>query len=191
MLPFMPATPLPPYRTGSRDVPPSLRVAQMMVGALAAGVLLFAGIVGLGPTLGIGPFAPAPPPPVPAGPPGASPATPPLLLMWAATGFGVLVMWLILRGVLLNQARRQWAGGPQDEAAGRQIVQAYVIRSILWAALLEGWGLFGCVTAMITGHVAVLAGPIAAVAAMLAAMPSPARLGAYVSKVTGRDVREA
>lgn len=170
-------------------MPPSLRVAQMMVGALAAGVLLFAGVVGLGPTLGIGPAAP--PPPVPTGPPGASPTTPPLLLTWAATGFGVLVMWLILRGVLLNQARRQWASGPQDEAAGRQIVQAYVIRSIFWAALLEGWGLFGCVTAMITGHIAVLAGPIAAAVAMLAAMPSPARLGAYVAKVTGRDVREA
>ncbi|MFN7022840.1 MAG: hypothetical protein ACK4WH_16195, partial [Phycisphaerales bacterium] len=86
---------------------------------------------------------------------------------------------------------RQWASRLPDETSGRQIVQGYVIRSILWAALLEGWGLFGCVTAMITGHIAVLAGPIAAVAAMLAAMPSPARLGAYVAKVTGRDVREA
>lgn len=174
--------PAPVFTSGSRDVPPSLRVAQMMVGALAGGVLLFAGIVGLGVLRLAGP---------PVGLPAPPPASQPVLGLWAAMGFAVALMWLILRGVLLKQARQRWAAGPQDESAGRQIVQGYVARTLLWAALLEGWGLVGCVAAMTTGQMAVLAGPIAAATAMLWAMPSPARLGAYVARVTGRDVRAA
>ncbi len=166
--------------------PPSLRVAQILVAALASGVMLFTAFVGLGPALGLRPAGPAP-----AITPPNSPGISPLIGLWVAMGFGVLVVWLILRGVLLMQARTKWTSGPQDEAAGRALVQAFVIRTILWAALLEGWGLFGAVTAMTTGQIIILTGPIAAVFAMFVAFPTPARLAAFAARVTGRAVQTA
>lgn len=80
------------------------------------------------------------------------------------------------------------AKGKDEKEVASLVGQAYVGGCILRAALLEGPGLFGAVTVLLTGNSLGLVVAGAALAIMLATFPSHDRLVRHVEKAMGRSV---
>jgi hypothetical protein len=155
--------------------PATLRPVQIVVGMLAFGCLAFSAFAAFQHLTGRVQPQPGPAQPMP--------------LIWAVTGMGELVAWVVLRQGLLKQTRRTWETSSHDEAAVRRLVVAFTMFVIIRAALIEGWSLLGAMTFLISGIWSILAGPALGVFLLLITWPTETALRGFLSKATGGEVR--
>ena len=80
------------------------------------------------------------------------------------------------------------AKGQDEKVVASLVAQAYLTGCVLRAAMLEGPGLFGAVTVLLTVYSLGLLVAGAALAIMLATFPSRDRLVRHVEKAMGRSV---
>lgn len=108
--------------------------------------------------------------------------------MWGASA---LAGTLLRRGMLASMRRsRDWAALPEDDRRA-QLASPFATRSILWAALLEGPGLFGVVVLLMTGSVVALIPTFLSVCGILLDLPTPTRFERYVAAVVGIEGESA
>lgn len=157
----------------SAGVAPGLRPAQIVSLALVAGMASFAVIVGILQQTG-------------SMKPSVSQRGGLFLIAGAAIwATSALAGTFVQRAMLASTRRsRDWSALPADDARSA-LVQPFSIRSILWAALLEGPGLFGVTILMLTGSVVALIPTFLSVLGILASFPTEARFERYVREVTG------
>ncbi len=80
------------------------------------------------------------------------------------------------------------AKGKEEKEVASLVGQAYLTGCVLRAAMLEGPGLFGAVTVLLTGNSLGLLVAGVALAMMLATFPSHDRLVRHVERAMGRSV---
>lgn len=80
------------------------------------------------------------------------------------------------------------AKGKDERTVASIVAQAYVSGCVVRAAMLEGPGLFGAVTVLLSGNSLGLLVAGAAIGIMLATFPSHDRLVRHVEKALGRSV---
>lgn len=104
-----------------------------------------------------------------------------VLLLSGATA-GTLIPATIMARAL------EKAKGKDEQEVASLVGQAYLTGCVLRAALLEGPGLFGAVTVLLTGNSLGLLVAGVAVVIMLATFPSHDRLVRHVERAMGRSV---
>ncbi|MCC7388431.1 MAG: hypothetical protein IT431_06645 [Phycisphaerales bacterium] len=153
----------------------------LVIGALLMGVLLFGAVATMqtlnAPQTGGGGAAPS-------GVPGAtSPDV--LLFTLAVVTLSGITGYFVVGSVAVTQARRAWERRRDDEQGSLAIAQTLFVTTILRAALVESFGLFGGVLLLLQGAMLAWA-PIGACIVLLASlMPAGSRLARLEEAATG------
>ncbi|MBX3404622.1 MAG: hypothetical protein KF699_14520 [Phycisphaeraceae bacterium] len=164
-----------------------VRTTQIIVFALIAGMMLFAGVAYF-----VGPTTtppPPPPPPLPAGAvaPAAGPFGnfDPLLLLLGAMIIGQLPVHAVM-GMAINKQASQIAARMSGDPASRDLAlsRLWFNSIILRAALAEGAGLLAGVILLLNGEMIALAGVAFAAVVMLMLIPSRGKLENWLQRVT-------
>lgn len=160
-----------PQQQQQQQLDAIVRTSQIILAALAMGIVMFAGIV----LLGI---------------PGDKPAEGRLLSMIAvAVGASNLVLCLVVPGVIAAGNRRKIAAGAwpaaEQPAAGAQtdfgrLAMVYQVKMIIGAALLEGGCFLALCAYMIERQLSSLAVAAVLLAALLAHFPTRRRVEAWI-----------
>ncbi len=150
------------------SVEQAVRSAQVVVGALVAGLIMFGVVVEA--VLRAG-----------AAQPGLGDVLLPVLgvLYLGAGGASVA-----LPRIMLSRAMVQVGGLGPDEAA-RALAPAYLTSCILRGALLEGPGLFGLVIVMLTGNPLAYVAPALSVLMLVGTFPGRGRFDDLVERARG------
>jgi hypothetical protein len=129
-----------------QDCPAPLRPLPILIGALSFGMLAFTGVAAfLAATRGA----------TMAGSPNH------LLIVLALLGVSEFLAYHLAIRPLLTKKVRETAAGVQDpEARDVALSQQFVVKTILSAALLEGWGLFGAVIVLIQAQWLAITAPV-------------------------------
>jgi hypothetical protein len=103
-----------------------------------------------------------------------------LAVLWPTT----TGMSVIMKQMMIKQARAKWesSGGGEEE----DLMPSYQVTTIIRAALLEGPGLFGAITYMLTGNVLALIAPALSLAGLGLIFPSEDKFRDFARSVTGR-----
>lgn len=153
-------------------VQPQLRTAQILVGALLAGVATFAAVVASLVASG-----------------SLKPQQPDLVLplgVGLAALFVAGVVAAVGVGRLVVRANREaWAKHPDPEPD--LMLMPFVSLTIMRAAFLEGPAILGVVALLLTGEWAMLAGTVLGAAGLLLIMPTRDRFDAFIQNVSGRQ----
>lgn len=155
----------------------------VLVGALLMGVLLFSLFaIFLGPGVAQGGGSGSGP--APSGAPGATSPDVLLLALGVITLSGI-TGYFVVGSVAVTQARRAWERRRDDEQGRLAIAQTLFMTTILRAALVESFGLFGSVLLLLQGAMLAWA-PIGACIVLLASlMPAGSRLARLEEAATG------
>lgn len=163
-----------------------VRTAQIILFALIAGMVMFAGVAHfVGPTTP----PPPPPPPLPVGtvPPAAGPFgdIDPLLLVLGAMIIGQLPV-LAMMGMAINKQASQIAARMNADSDARDLAlsRLWFNSIIMRAALAEGAGLLAGVILLLKGETIALAGVAFAVVVMLLLIPTRGKLENWLQRVT-------
>ena len=156
-----------------RRGPGELLTLQMIVGALAMGVALFAAVALVIDVAG----------------PEADPELANVLLaVLASMAVALIPVYFLVRRSFLSAARGQLAQREDRGRPGRgaelTIPEPIRILTIIGAALAESVGLFGTVIYMVTKAQLALIAPAVALVAILACMPTRGRLEALLESLT-------
>ena len=156
-----------------RRGPGELLTLQMIVGALAMGVALFAAVALVIDVAG----------------PEADPELANVLLaVLAFMAVGLIPVYFLVRRSFLSAARGQLAQREDRGRPGRgaelTIPEPIRILTIIGAALAESVGIFGTVIYMVTKAQLALIAPAVALVAILACMPTRGRLEALLESLT-------
>jgi len=149
-----------------------LRQIQIVCAALAMGMLAAAAVCGGLAYAGV----------VPAN--GA--LTPPLAGFVALSFPAAVLLGIAVGSSLAQQARLRWLRAPDpDESEGVAAFEdAFARASLLRVATLEGFGLLGAVSALLTGHLLFLIAPAMAVLGIGLVFPTESKLRAFVDRLT-------
>jgi hypothetical protein len=103
-----------------------------------------------------------------------------LTVLWPTTAG----MSFVMKGVMAKQARAKWdaSGGGEEE----DLMPSYQATTIIRAALLEGPGLFGAITYLLTGNALALIAPALSLAGLGLIFPSEDKFRDFARSVTGR-----
>lgn len=163
--------------TQTKTAAEQMRVLPALVGAMAAGVVLF-GVVtvflwltGAEERGGTGGEA--------AGIPG---------VMWIALGAVTLagvVGFIVVGAAARTRARRVWESREDDAAGHAGLVRLLMVSTIARAALAEGFGLFGGVLVLVYGELLPLAVLALGVVMMATLLPAGSRLRSLEEAATG------
>jgi len=166
-----------------------IRVVQIIVGALMAGVVVFAGyVIFCAPTnQAAGPAAGAPAAPVAAAP------TPVLSIAAVAIFAAALLMWAIVPNRLADAQVAKIAAGtwtPQASESGppramtdsEKLLAVFTTKATIAAALLEGPAFLGSAAYMIERHAFTLGVAAWAVALMVITFPTRDRVVGWLEK---------
>jgi hypothetical protein len=156
-----------------QTLPPTFKAKQAMVMAFAGGVGMLAVVVSI--LLASGQLKPA------------APDMANVLGLVLACMLPVSIGAAVLGPrFAVARARARWEARADDASGERAIFDAFVGVSIVQAALIEGWGILGGVTLLLTGQWWALAAPVLAVALILTrAVPTRDRLMEFAYNVTG------
>lgn len=99
-------------------------------------------------------------------------------------GLSMLAAWPLIRRAHFATGRRVWQSPEPVDARERKLFNGYSVLATLRAALAEGFGLFGLVTFFLTAQWPALIAPAAAVAFIVATMPSQSRYERFLESVT-------
>jgi len=120
----------------------------------------------------------------------ADPLATRLLLALVAVGVAEIPLYLVLRGQILAQIRRQLGADgvaalapAEASASGPSVPRALSGLVILGAALAEGFGLFGTVVYFVTRAGPALAAPVIAIPLLVFLYPTEARLRALAEQL--------
>jgi len=104
-----------------------------------------------------------------------------LAILWPVTAGASL----LIKGAMVKQARTRWEaeGGSGDDNA---LFPHFMSMTIVRAALLEGPGLFGAVTYLMTGKPLALIAPALSIAALGLMFPTEEKFRELVRSVTGK-----
>ena len=159
-----------------------VRTLPIIVGALMMGLVVF-GVVLVVLTLGAG-AGPA----APAGVPGGGQASGSFGVLYvvlgvlAATGIGG---YFVMGGVARTQVRRAWESRENDEAGKAAIVNTLVMTTIVRAALVESFGIFGGTLVLLTGSLLPLVAMGLSVLMVATLLPVRSRLRTLEEAATG------
>jgi hypothetical protein len=140
---------------------PPIKNPQIILAALAGGVLVFTGVAV---ALRLAGMTPAP---------GDTPKL--LALALLALVAGEIPLYLMLRRVFLGPVRARRDESLELVKSGRIPLQLQTL-AILGAALAEGAGLLGVITVLLGGPWLVLAAPLLAIVLIVLQIPTRARL---------------
>lgn len=163
----------------SSGQPMTLRVAQMLVGALMLGLLAFSGVVaflalsGLAPASGTATSAASAP----------QAFTNLLIGVMAAMTLACAIAGFVLRSVITTAARKQAEAGVAF--AEPQLLARFQTATILRAALAEGPALFAAVIVLLTGDWRALFGAAFGLLMLAAIFPLRGRFENFVRTVKG------
>jgi hypothetical protein len=103
-----------------------------------------------------------------------------LAVLWPVTAGASL----LIKGAMMKQARTRWEaeGGGDDSALFPHFMSMTIVR----AALLEGPGLFGAVTYLLTGNALALIAPALSIAGLGLMFPTEEKFRDFVRSVTGK-----
>lgn len=149
-----------------------LRQSQIICGALAAGLLAMAVVLGGFAHAGIVTTVPG--------------LLPPLAGAVALALPTAVLLGVAIRSSMLQQARLAWLR-ERDANAGESIVRfeaVYARASIVQSALLEGFGLLGGVGALVTGQLLFLAAPAIAIVGIGLVFPTEMKFRALADRLT-------
>lgn len=154
-----------------------LRILPILVAAMMAGMVVFAGIAAA-----VGPVGGAPPTGSPT--PQAMRAET-LLAILGVLLAACLAAFFVIGRTAQGQARRAWESRADDEDGRARLVAVLLTSTIVRAGLVEGPGLFACVIVLLTGNLLPLAVAALAVGVMASLLPVRARLARLEEAATG------
>ncbi|GIK19948.1 MAG: hypothetical protein DYG93_11945 [Leptolyngbya sp. PLA2] len=166
---------MPHFSTPSSPLDDQLRVLPIIVGGLIAGLITFAVIV-----LMVAPGGPLTNTPAPAAPS----INTPLLVAVAGLMFVGVVGFIAVGASARARARSAWQERADDEQGAHAVGAVLLNTTIVRAALVEGPGLFGCVSTLITGHLAGLAAAAVSVVFLVSLVPVRSRSRALLEHAT-------
>lgn len=149
-------------------LPPQIRTAQLIVGALIAGVLIFAIVVGFtvsGQS-------------TPSGGSAAQVSPDTLRIVWIAFFLSLIPFYTIFRVLMKKQLIAM-----EDAVWRKEFPRMFFLLTILGCAMFEGASLFACVIALITRHYVDLTYVLLPVGAMLLFFPTRGRFESYISMI--------
>lgn len=109
-----------------------------------------------------------------------------LLPVLGLLGVSEIGAYVFLRTATWTSIRRQIADKPAADAE-LVIAGGYRTLVLIRSAMIEGWGLFGVVSLMLTGHRTVLAAPVLAIVLLVANLPTRDRLADCITRMTDRN----
>jgi small-conductance mechanosensitive channel len=160
---------------GVVTVEQGLKIGRIIVGAMIAGLLVFAAFAA---ALG----------PLPTKVEDPSKLERPLLLVLVILAAGYLLTYPLLRRSMLRTLRTKHLQAADGQEPYDQLIGPFNTITIIGSAAAEGFGLFAIVIALLTGPLAAWAGVALALLALAVQFPRKARYLAFVSAVTGRPV---
>lgn len=150
---------------------PTLTTLQLIVGAMMTGLVTFAVIV-----LAVGTV----------GEPDPSLANL-LLAVLGVLGVSELAGYVVLRMVLLGKLRGEAESTSAPHEVDQKVLGTWSTLVLIRSAMTEGWGLFGCVIALVTGSPLGLAAAVLAVLLLAMGFPTQGRLAQVALDATGQN----
>jgi hypothetical protein len=155
-------------------MPGPLRLLPILIGALVMGVLAFTGVATF--------FA------ITRG--GLSKHISPEFILLATLGalgvFEFIMFHAVLRPAFAKKARDTAAATDNPDARDHALAQQFVAKTIIAAALLEGWGLFGAVIVLLHAQWPAIAAPIIAVIGLALMLNVRDRFARFREMATGQ-----
>lgn len=100
------------------------------------------------------------------------------ILPWIVLAVAVMQVptFVVVRGIFVGPLKAQYRNEGITEGLKDGIGRAYLMLTLIMAAMIEGVALFGIVTYMLTGNVYVLAAPVLGASILLSLVPSMDKL---------------
>jgi hypothetical protein len=155
------------------DINPFIRPLQIIVAAMAAGIIAFGIVVGV--LVGVEVITDL-----------APELAGPLTVVVLALAVVYMPAFLVLRRVLVGQCRQRWQQSPSDEPQAQDFAQAFQTVTLVGAAAAEAVALFALVVVLVTGTWYGLFIAAAGLLAVLHRFPTPGSFRALVAEITGR-----
>jgi len=109
-----------------------------------------------------------------------------LLLVLGLLALGEIPAYAIVRASMRARLQSEHEGQTPTEERVRSLAQAFLVTTLIPAAMLEGWGLFGGIIYLITGQWTALLAPIIAIIGIVLLLPSHDKFNRFVSDITGQ-----